>query len=270
MGKFRYQLDEAQVAAFESDGVVRLTSVIDPESVESARQASDRATTESAKQGYPREAEYYYRYRLWEKDRVFETLCTTSVVPEIAAQLLRTHKVNLFYDQLFAMRPGSATATPWHNDLPYWPLQGRQALTVWLAFDTIVKENGALEFIRGSHLWNQRYRPFTSNKEKSLDPEPDDGLIELPDFDAERDQHELLTFDLDPGDALVFHSLVVHCAYGNTRPDMKRRGYAIRLAGADIRYDDRPLTNFAANESLNTGDLLDSDQYPVVFDSTTM
>ena len=168
------------------------------------------------------------------------------------------------------MEPGSATATLWHNDLPYWPLEGRQALTVWLAFDTIIKENGALEFIRGSHLWDQRYRPSTSNPDKTVESDPDDGFIELPDFDAERDQHELLTFDLEPGDAVAFHSLVVHCAYGNTRPDMKRRGYAIRLAGADVRYVDRPLTNFAANESLNTGDVLDSDLYPVVFDAATL
>ena len=68
-------------------------------------------------------------------------------------------KVNLFYDQLFAMRPGSDTPTPWHNDLPYWPLTGRQAMTVWLALDRIVEENGALEFIRGSHLWDLQYEP---------------------------------------------------------------------------------------------------------------
>ena len=270
MGVFRYQVDETQVTAFESDGVVKLSSVIDQEWVEHARAASDRAIAESAKLGWPAEAEYYYRYRLWENDAVFEDLCTTSVVPEVAAQLLRTHKVNLFYDQLFAMRPGSSTPTMWHNDLPYWPLEGRQALTVWLAFDTIVKENGALEFIRGSHLWEQRYRPFTSNKEKHIEPASDDGLIDLPDFNSQRDQHELLTFDLNPGDALVFHSLVVHWAYGNTRPDMQRRGYAIRLAGADIRYCERALTNFAANKSLKTGDVLDSEQYPVVFDAATL
>ena len=269
MSELRYQVDEALIAAFESNGVVRLPAVLDQELVERARAASEWATAESAKRGWPAEQEYFYRFRLWEKNAVFNTLCTTSAVPEIAAQLLRTHKVNLFYDQLFAMQPGAAPIL-WHNDLPYWPLEGRQAMTVWLAFDRIVKENGALEFIRGSHLWDQRYRPTTGNPEKWVEPDPDDGFVELPDFDAERDQHELLTYDLNPGDALAFHSLVVHCAYGNSRPDMKRRGYAIRLAGADVRYVARPLTNFAANESLKTGDVLDSDQYPVVFDSATM
>ena len=85
MGELKYQVDETQVAAFEADGVVRLTSVIDAELVEHAREASERATAESAKQGWPAEQEYFYRFRLWRKDEVFRALCTTTAVPEIAA-----------------------------------------------------------------------------------------------------------------------------------------------------------------------------------------
>ena len=95
MSELRYQVDEARLAAFESNGVVRLPAVIDQELVERAREASEWATAETAKQGWPAEQEYFYRFRLWEKNAVFNTLCITSVVPEIAAQLLRTHKVNL-------------------------------------------------------------------------------------------------------------------------------------------------------------------------------
>ena len=216
MVEYTYTVDESKIAAFERDGAVHLPSLIDSHWIERAQDASDRVTGSNP--------DYYDRSRLWMQDEVFKALCTTSAVPEIAAQLMRTDKVNLFYDQLFAMLPGSNQPTPWHNDLPYWPLSGRQAMTVWLAFDNIVKHNGALEFIRGSHLWDLQYEPFigVSDDGEILEFQTDDSYTPIPDFDAEREKHELLTFDLEPGDAVAFHSLVVHCSYGNTRPDMKR------------------------------------------------
>ena len=260
MVEFTYQIDAVKVAEFETNGAIHLPAVIDAECVERARAASDRVTEVNP--------DYFDRSRLWMQDAVFRDLCTTSPMPEIAAQLLRSEKVNLFYDQLFAMRPGSNTPTPWHNDLPYWPLSGRQAMTVWLAFDTIVKENGALEFIRGSHLWDQQYEPFVDVDENGaiIEFESTDGYTPMPDFDAERAEHELLTFELKPGDAIAFHSLVVHCSYGNTRPDMKRRGYAMRVTGSDIRYLERSVPSLCPNDALKTGDVLDSEGCPVIFD----
>lgn len=267
MLEYTYHVDETQIAAFERDGAVYLPSVIDPQAVERAQAASDRVT--GVNHGsLAQDADYFDRSRLWMNDDTFNALCTASAVPEIAAQLLRSKKVNLFYDQLFAMRPGSDTPTPWHNDLPYWPLTGRQAMTVWLAFDRIVKENGALEFIRGSHRWDLQYEPFAGyGDDGPLDFESEEKYIPMPDFDRERDQHELVTFDLNPGDAVAFHCLVVHCSFGNTRPDMHRRGYAIRVTGDDVRYFERPVPSLCPNDTLRTGDPLDSEGCPVIFDA---
>ena len=34
----------------------------------------------------------------------------------------------------------------------YWPAEGRQICSMWMAFDTVELDNGGLEFVRGSHL----------------------------------------------------------------------------------------------------------------------
>ena len=41
-------------------------------------------------------------------------------------------------------------------------------------------------------------------------------LEDMPDIDANRDKYELLSWDLEPGDVLMFHPLIVHGSPGNT------------------------------------------------------
>lgn len=271
-GQFEYPLEPAQIEAFERDGAIHLPAVIDSEWVERGREACARVAMVETVEG-AQAPDYFMRLRLWEKDEVFKHFCTASAVPGIAAQLVRSDKMNLLYDQMFSIEPGSGDRTPWHNDLPYWPVRGRQVVTIWLAFDRIVKLNGALEFIRGSNRWDKRFRPFSVADESGHTQEPfdsglDDEFVPLPDFDAERDKHEFMSFDLEPGDAIAFHALTVHASYPNTSTDMPRRAYSIRVTGSEVRYYAGPVWNvYIVNRSLKTGDVLDSDQYPVVFDA---
>ena len=147
-----------------------------------------------------------------------------------------------------------------------------QAATIWLALDKIDKSNGGMELIPGSHRWGKRFQPLTSDDDelthKRLDSDAKDGFSPIPDFDAERDKYEFLSFDVEPGDAIAFHALTVHGSHPNTSNDMPRRAYAIRFTGSEVRYYDGPVWNpYIVNPSLKTGDVLDSDQYPVVFDA---
>jgi hypothetical protein len=65
---------------------------------------------------------------------------------------------------------------------------------------------------------------------------------------------------------ITFHSLTVHSARANNRPDLRRRAYAVRMTGRDVRYYGGKVWNeFIMNPALKTGDPLDSDQYPVLY-----
>ncbi|HEY5550338.1 MAG TPA: phytanoyl-CoA dioxygenase family protein, partial [Opitutaceae bacterium] len=52
----------------------------------------------------------------------------------------------------FIKDPHSMSTVGWHQDSYYWPMAPHNSVTVWLAFDDVDEENGAMKIIPGSHL----------------------------------------------------------------------------------------------------------------------
>ena len=251
------RVDRSTLAAFERDGAIRLEAVIADAVVAALRDSVDAACAQSEN--------YFRRQRVWEYDPVCRDYCLDSAAAQLAAMLMRSNKVNLLYDQVFA-KAAAGPATPWHNDLPYWPVRGGPVISVWLALDAVKFESGALEFIAGSHRWNRWFQPFMTQNDGSVDAvyAGTDAIFEpLPDFEAERDQHTILCWEMAPGDVLVFDALVVHGARAN-RSGGIRRGYAVRYAGDGATYHTSAEVNpRITNPTLQQGQALDSAQYPV-------
>ncbi len=263
----RYRVSEERLAAFESDGAVHLPSVADAGWATRLRAAIDRTAVDPAT-GVARA--YFDRVRVWESDPDCRGFCFESPIAEIAAQLMRADKVNMLYDQVFVKEPGTAAPTPWHNDLPYWPIRGTEVVTLWVALDPVTLETGGLEFIRGSHRSGKRYRPFNADGAGGVAShfagDRADDYDDLPDFEAARAGLDIVSWDLEAGDAIAFHALTVHGARGNRHPARRRRGYAIRMTGPGVRYHaGRAQNQFIVNPGLKTGDPLDSLQYPVLY-----
>ena len=95
--------------------------------------------------------------------------------------------------------PGAISRTPWHQDLNYWPVEGEQVCSIWIAFDHVDRSNGAMEFVAGSHRSGRRYQPFDF---RHPDAVATDEFEPLPDVDAHRSKFRILTWDLEPGDAV--------------------------------------------------------------------
>jgi ectoine hydroxylase-related dioxygenase (phytanoyl-CoA dioxygenase family) len=263
----RYIVTPEQVDAYDRDGVVLLPGLAGPDWLERLRQGIERSLIDD-KSAQPNA--YFMRLRLWEHDPDLRAFCFESAVPEAAAQLMRTDKVNLLYDQAFVKEPSSNAPTPWHNDQPYWPVRGTEIVTLWVACDPVTSENGGLEFVRGSHRLNKWYRPWdvddTGAIIKTFYGDEDQDFEDLPDIEGDRSRYDIVSWDMKPGDAVAFHGLMLHGAPGNRRPDLRRRAYSIRLTGRNIRYFAGKVWNtFITNPSLKNGDILDSPQYPVVF-----
>ena len=191
----------------------------------------------------------------------FRRFAFESPAAEIAGRIMDASQIRFFYDQLLIKEPGTTERTPWHQDQPYWAISGRQVCSVWVPLDPVSHDTG-VEFICGSHRWPE-FNPY-----HFVDASPyiNTGLPPLPDIDAERDKHTIVSFDMAPGDCLVFQALIVHGAPGNSGHH-RRRALATRWAGDDARYCHRPgeVAIPTDHPLLAHGDRLSGERFPLVW-----
>ncbi|MEM7120955.1 MAG: phytanoyl-CoA dioxygenase family protein [Pseudomonadota bacterium] len=159
----------------------------------------------------------------------FEDFALHSPAASIAAQCLKTDRVRLLQDTWFFKSPGTSERTPWHHDnVVLGPF-----CSVWVALDPIPRE-ATLEFVRGSHKWDQLLMPKSFFEQQTDDNvaaaeqfyvayhgkmglrADGDVFSPVPDIEADRDAYDILAWDMEPGDCIVFHARALHGAPGNT------------------------------------------------------
>ena len=277
MNTTQYSISATQRATYAADGALYLPGVLDASWMERLMMSVANLEARERREGSP--AGFFDRMRLWEHDQGLRDIIFDSPAAGIAAQFLGVERLNLLYDQLFVKRPASNVRTAWHTDLPNWPVSGSQLISIWIALDPIGAENGQLEFLRGSHRWDtDTWIPGAYGDEDGRiaefhitypETETQEGLkAQYADLEAEvgAGRHEVLAWDTQPGDAIVFDARTMHGAVGNRRVDQKRRAYSIRYAGPDVRYHPIPVSNtIIMNDTLGPGDPLSGQQFPVVY-----
>ncbi len=255
---------------YERDGVVCLRGVFSMEWIDSLRSAVDEALMHPGphaenytEPGLP--GRFAGDLDMWQRIEGFRRFVFESPAAEIAGRIMQSKKVNFFYDQLLVKEPGTRERTPWHQDQPYWAVDGYQVSTVWLPLDPVPQET-CVEFVAGSHRWGRTFNPY-----HFVDGSPYAGTAweSMPDIDALRDQHDIQTWSLEPGDCLVFQAMIVHGAPGNTDLTHRRRALATRWTGDDARYIVRPgeVAIPTSDPGLQDGDLMDCEMFPVVWTS---
>jgi ectoine hydroxylase-related dioxygenase (phytanoyl-CoA dioxygenase family) len=109
-------------------------------------------------------------------------------------QLLKSNAVRLFYDQLFVQEPGSPVPTPWHHDITFWPIEGKQIVSIWMPLDPVTRASSGVEYSRGSHLWPNRFKTMNDGpRGRTVEIWPHLGLEDVPDINAYRNQYEILS-----------------------------------------------------------------------------
>jgi len=192
-----------------------------------------------------------------------QRLAKDSPLAELAAQLFGAKKVNFLFDQIFIKQPGAGTRTAFHQDWGYFHVDGEQIASFWTAAESVVKENGAMGYIKGSHLWDLH----SPNAFISQMTSGDNGLPSLPDIEGNEADYDIVYFDVEPGDVIVHNYRLVHGSRGNTTLDRPRRALSLRYAGDDATVLNRASApaEFPVDPKLNDGDALDGETYPGVW-----
>ena len=269
---------DADIEAFRRDGAVCLRGAFDPAWIGRMAGAVDRvkAAPGPLRQRFrpDDEGEFFSEKFMWTFDADFRAYVFDSPAAEIAARVMGSSKANIFFDQLLVKEPGTDAPSPWHQDLNFWPFGGDQVASLWMPLDAVDGDSGVLECVRGSHRW--KARPYSrqlvfANDDKQPQPTGDDSIPEtddpetLPDIEADRSAHDILAWDMAPGDAVVFHALTIHGAQGN-RTTRLRRALSTRWTGDDVRYmKRRTLATLLRDPGLKPGDPMDCELFPVVW-----
>ncbi|XP_064599258.1 L-proline trans-4-hydroxylase-like isoform X1 [Liolophura sinensis] len=113
-----------------------------------------------------------------------------------------------YHSKLIMKDPKTGGAFLWHQDYGYWydynclfPTMG----TLWVAVDKADKTNGCLQILEGSHLAG---RIDTKVKGDQIVADPD--RVELL-----KQRLPLRYMELEPGDAMFFHSNILHMSSQN-------------------------------------------------------
>ena len=267
---------DADIETYARDGFACLRGVCGPEWIERMRGAVERikhAPGPLRQRLRPDDpGEFFSEKFMWTFDADFRAYVFESPVASAVAALLRSQKLNIFFDQILVKEPGTDAPSPWHQDLNFWPFEGSQVASLWMPLDDVELESGTLELVRGSHLWHdqpmERALVFgkTDHQPAAADDRPgDEGAVPQPDIDADRGAYDIVTFELAPGDAIVFSALTLHSAPGN-RSARRRRAISTRWTGDDVRYRRRPImAELIRDPGLEPGDALDCELFPVVW-----
>ncbi len=227
-----------QIDAYARDGAVLIKGLF-ADHVETLRQGVARNMAEpgpyAAENLQPGEGgRFFDDYCNWTRIAEFEQVIRESAAAEVAAQLMGSRQVQVFHDHVLVKEPGTSKPTPWHQDGPYYFVEGQQTVSFWSPLDPVT--DATLRLVAGSHRWPKPVLPTRWLKEEAFFPD-DGAYIPVPDPDAEG--MDVLEWAMEPGDAVAFHFATLHGARGNTS-DARRRAFSLRLVGDDARYVERP------------------------------
>jgi ectoine hydroxylase-related dioxygenase (phytanoyl-CoA dioxygenase family) len=259
----------ALAEAFAADGVVCVRGALDAGEVATAALAIEAVLASpgpltQVASGADDPGAFTEDFRRWQDVPQIEHLARHSMVPAIAAALLATPRVRFYHDHVLVKEGGTTQRTPWHQDQPYYNVDGR-GVSAWIPVDP-VPETGCLELVAGSHRgpWLMP-RTFLLGEARWF---PEGSLAELPDIEADRTAFDIRRFDLAPGDAIFFDFLTVHGAPGFPFAG-RRRVLSLRYLSAEARHAPRtwrtspPFAGLAAE--LPAGVPMDHPLFPVVW-----
>jgi len=231
-------LSPVQRQQYDKDGLVIVRSLFDAQEVDLLRRAmeEDPAIADHSI-GRPDAEGGVTRISLWNRagDSVYGLAARCTRMVDTAEDLIG-EEVYHYQSKLTAKDPFTGGAWEWHQDYGYWYYNGclrPDMFSCMIALDRSDRENGCLQIVRGSHRLGRIDHVPVSDKQNAADPERMKHILA---------QHETVHCELDPGDAVFFHSNALHRSDQNRSP---RRRWTLLICynaasnDAYVREDDR-------------------------------
>lgn len=262
-------VDAEAVDAYRRDGCVIVRGLFSADEVDLVRAGIERNLAEpgplfgvASRDDDP--GRFVEDFCNWQRIDEYRQIAFESKAADAAGALMGSSIVRLYHDHLLVKEPGTQQPTPWHQDQPYYNVDGFDNVSMWMPVDPVPVES-TLEFLSGSHrLGWLMPRTFLTEQARWF---PEGTLSEVPDVEADRDAYDIRAWSLEPGDVLFFHMLTAHHAYG-VAGTARRRAFSLRFLGDDATHAPRPWRTSPPFEGLvdelPAGAPMDHDFFPVL------
>lgn len=198
-------LSQAQLDDFDRDGSIVVPNLFDAEEVDLLKRSAkeDRALDQHSFGRNDGEGGTV-RLSLWNHpgDGIYGMFARCRRVVDACEQLL-DDEVYHYHSKMIMKDAKVGGAWTWHQDYGYWYQNGvlwPDLVSVFIAVDPSTRENGCLQVICGSHKLGRIEHVLTGEQAGADKNRVDEILKRLP----------LDYVEMEPGDALFFHSNLLH------------------------------------------------------------
>jgi len=229
------ELSKEQLEQFRRDGFLLIRNFLDKRSCEVIKEIAKVHLKYAIE---PIETEYEYigidkeiykksvrRLRqVYDRDIVFKQWMENREIRPILKQVLGEEPilVTAHHNSIMTKLAHTSTQTCWHRDSRYWSYKDDNLVSVWLALGKENSENGVLEFIPGSHRMEFKESSFDAKSFFRADLEENQRVID-----------KKVSFELESGDIVLFHSELLHRANEN-RSDKDKISFVYTVKGKSV------------------------------------
>ncbi|CAF3972380.1 unnamed protein product [Adineta steineri] len=222
---------------YEENGAICIRQLLNKDEIELLRQGIDENLSHPSPYfkiaSQPNDTGRFIEdFCTWKTNRYYKQFIYESPCAAIAGYLMKSSISRLYHDHLLVKESNTKQITPWHQDQPYYNIEGNQTCSFWIPIDPVSRYS-TLEFIAGSHRGHRWLMPraFMNSEAKWF---PEGSLEEIPDINANRNTFPIIGWELEPGDVIAFHMLTLHGSQGTRENDNRRRVFSIRFLGDDV------------------------------------
>ena len=258
-------LSQKQIEDYQTFGVIIIKDVFS-EWIEPLRRGFKKVLDKPSQHGRENvndnQGRFFEDYCNWKRIEEFKDCIFNSPGGQIVAEATSSKSTQIFHEHIFIKEPGTYKETPWHQDMPYYCVEGNDTGSFWIPLQPLSKEN-SLKILLGSHKFQKLVRPtkwsnnkpWYSNNNNFMDM-PDIKLMEKNIFESE----------INLGDAILFNFKVLHSSSGNSEK-ISRRAFSMRFIGDDVTYIDRDEETSPPFKDINlkNGEKMRKDWFPVVW-----
>lgn len=253
--------------AFAANGVVCIRKLLSPDWIDLLREAVEAAIKNPGDKGGGEVGDGYFVVpSLWHRFEGFGRFASESPIGQAAAAIMGSKIARMYSDTIFVKERASPEPTPWHQDLPYFRMDGDRNCSAWIPLDPADQNSGAMSYAVGSHRWGKLFNPISFGREggESIAEAPEFSG-EVPDIDADPERYPTVGFTVEPGDVVFHHLATVHKAGPNNSRAVRRRVHTVRMAGDGATWLNRRFSTVDFDVDLVDGDPLEGAPFPVLW-----